>query len=285
MSRPWTLPALIIGFWLLWAAGVLAHGDGVDWLGLMGLDDLEFSRAAQFGDAFGSLSSLMATLAAAGALYTVSQSRIQSFEITFYSFLAHLNQIIAMTDIQGKKKSVDADGIITIVNTDKFVGRDSYKRLLSTCRATISAMKNESEIENVILGYKRFHEKYSNDLAHYFRTIYHIVRYIDESPIRDKYLYARILRAQLSDSEQTLLMYNCSVGRGEEKFKNLVEKYSLLHNCSRNRNKNHWENKILRRSFKKMAFRDDNVEQLPTADKLLKHIDEAHGSSEGKYGS
>ena len=62
--------------------------------------------------------------------------------------------------------------------------------------------------------------------------MYHIVNFVESSEIENKYFYVRILRASLSDSELTLLALNCAYGEGREKFKRLVEDYSLLHNFS-----------------------------------------------------
>lgn len=136
--------------------------------------------------------------------------------------------------------------------------------MLRNLRLAVAGRRNQGEVESVLSGYKNFHDKYKNDLAHYFRTLYQVIRFIDDSRIDDKHLYARILRAQMSDAEQTLLMYNCAVGKGRAKFKKLVERYSLLHNCSLHENPKHWENTVLRPSFARAAFRDDESELWPT---------------------
>ncbi len=48
------------------------------------------------------------------------------------------------------------------------------------------------------------------------------------SPVNDKRLYSNLVRAQLSSFELLLLFYNCLSSMGVEKFKPLIEKYSLL---------------------------------------------------------
>lgn len=73
---------------------------------------------------------------------------------------------------------------------------------------------------------------------HYFRNMYRIVKYVDEtkvfdnmdSPFEKKYEYVAILRSTLSRYELVWLFYNCLSEYGKDKFKPLVEKYALLKN-------------------------------------------------------
>ncbi|MGY8972101.1 MAG: putative phage abortive infection protein [Sphingomonadales bacterium] len=269
------IPLAIVAIWAVWVFLVLLHGNGVNWAGLLGLENFDYETAAQFGDSFGSLSAFMASLAAAGAWIAVGQTREQAFEATVYNLLGQLTQIVAGTDIQGKKNVVGSDGKRTKKNTDKFEGKDAFGRMLRNLRLSVAGTKGVSQEDRVIKGFRSFHDKYQNDLAHYFRTVYHIVRYVHFSNSSNKQLFISILRAQMRDAEQTLLMYNCSVGKGREKFKDLVEKHSLLHNCSRNKKSGHWENTLLRPAFKSTAFRDDKIEVWPSADDLRFDIEKS----------
>lgn len=65
---------------------------------------------------------------------------------------------------------------------------------------------------------------------HYFRTLYHIVRYVDSSEVEDKSVYINFLKVQLSSSELKLLFYNCLSDMGSTKFKTLIQKHGLLDN-------------------------------------------------------
>ena len=67
-------------------------------------------------------------------------------------------------------------------------------------------------------------------MSHYFRTLYHIIKFVDKSTIENKKQYTSIVRAQLSSYEQVMLFYNCLHDNGNEKFKPLIEKYSLFKN-------------------------------------------------------
>ena len=69
----------------------------------------------------------------------------------------------------------------------------------------------------------------------YFRHLYRMLKYIDVSPLIDdteRYDYACIVRAQLSDYELLMLFYNALNvdDNGELKFKQLIEKYAIFNN-------------------------------------------------------
>ena len=71
-------------------------------------------------------------------------------------------------------------------------------------------------------------------LDHYFRHLYRVIKYIDESKVvaedKQKYEYTCIVRASLSQYELIMLFYNCLSSNGVEKFKPLIEKYAIFNN-------------------------------------------------------
>lgn len=97
-------------------------------------------------------------------------------------------------------------------------------------------------IKNIILTSK---DNWKNEyltcpigfLDHYFRLLYRILKYIDDSSknipemTKDKkYEYACIVRATLSQYELIMLFYNCLSLNGMEKFKPLIERYAIFNN-------------------------------------------------------
>lgn len=82
------------------------------------------------------------------------------------------------------------------------------------------------------------HLAYSNIKAttrfdHCFRHLYRIYKYVDTSDLiteEERYDYACIIRSQLSDYELVMLFYNCLTTNGREKFKPLIEKYTIFNN-------------------------------------------------------
>jgi hypothetical protein len=83
--------------------------------------------------------------------------------------------------------------------------------------------------EEVVEAYNGFFTEHQHKLAHYFRTLYRVFKFIDESEIEKKQQYASIMRAQLSSYELALLFYNC-LGRAGNAFVKLAEKYALFEN-------------------------------------------------------
>ncbi len=68
-------------------------------------------------------------------------------------------------------------------------------------------------------------------LDHYFRHLYRIFKYINDSEIiDDKYKYSCIVRASLSQYELIMLFYNCLSSNGNENFKPLIETYAIFNN-------------------------------------------------------
>lgn len=68
---------------------------------------------------------------------------------------------------------------------------------------------------------------------HYFRHLYRIVKYVDTTnliPNKDKYDYICIIRATLSPYELLMIFYNCLSPAGIDKFKPLIECYTLFNN-------------------------------------------------------
>lgn len=246
-------PLSLVGFWLAFLTLVFLQLLAPDLL------DIPASRlgfAGQLGDAFGVLSSLMATLAAVGAWRAVvlqredkKEARTRAFNDTFFSMLGHLNAIVASTDVPGK---VGGERVVR-------ESRDAFKSMLTRLRLGIPSRKSSSgeyrEIDLPLIqqAYLKFYDRYENDLGHYFRTVYQICRYVHDSGV-DKDFYFRVVRSQLSNSEQVLIMYNCAVGYGSKKFKPLVDQYGLLHNLRFPTEGSVWEKAILGRAFDRSAF-------------------------------
>lgn len=68
------------------------------------------------------------------------------------------------------------------------------------------------------------------DLTHYFRNLDHLLRFVDDSefPDEDKRKYAHVVRAQLTEAENILILFNGLRKVGASRFKLLIERYRLL---------------------------------------------------------
>ncbi len=194
---------------------------------------LDFSAVGPFGDSFGPLNTFMTSVAAVAAVsaYLSQQSELElakselkqdrkdaikrDFETTFFNMLTLLRTTakeIAVTDS---------------FKFDLSKAQDVFRRVL------INHIRPRIVNGDIDSSYKKVYRENQDELGHYFRLFYHIVKYIDSSEIEDKLLYSRILRATLSSAEIVVIALNCLHGGGKIKLKPLVEKYAMLHNISK----------------------------------------------------
>ncbi len=80
-----------------------------------------------------------------------------------------------------------------------------------------------------ISGYEDLYYLQRNSLAHYFRSLYRIIRFIDDSSLTDKekIFYSKIIRSQLKEHELLLLFYNAHTVYGRN-FQSFILKYNIL---------------------------------------------------------
>lgn len=155
--------------------------------------------------------------------------RQQKFENTFFQLITLFNSIVNSLDIRNKNT-------LNVTTSARDCFEVFYRRLKNHLISVMygdgvtSGNLSNAAINQSIDAYDRFYNKDKSDMSHYFRTIYHIIKFIDKSEINNKKQYISIVRAQLSSYEQILIFYNCLHGNGNEKFKPLIEKYALFKN-------------------------------------------------------
>jgi hypothetical protein len=94
--------------------------------------------------------------------------------------------------------------------------------------------KTIEELRNFLTEiYNGFYDKRKSQLGHYFRLIFNIIQYIDESGVtwKEKIKYVNLIQAQMSDVELGLIFYNGLTEKGRKLF-NYLEDYSFLENIS-----------------------------------------------------
>lgn len=222
-----TIILLFTGVLLVWALTFLLYipyPDGGD--------------RGTFGEMFGAINALFTGLAFAGLIITLyiehreykeqnTTSKILRFENTLFSLLSIQFNITNNLYYSEKRKN---GSYRKGVDTFDFVYNEASMVLEPP---HTQGMCDYIEKENKISAYKNAPGIESFD--HYFRHLYRIFKYIDESPLindQDRYNYTCIVRAQLSESELLMLFYNALNVKddGEYKFKNLIEKYALFNN-------------------------------------------------------
>ncbi len=196
-------------------------------------------RRGQFGDKFGAVNALFSGLAFAGLIITLvmqyyelrlqrkgmaDQAREmnnQRFENSLFNMLSMQQNIVCNFSLNINKEVKGGDELFyylyhKVELTDSTTGNNiegGVKRLV---------------VQN-IKDYYLFEWRYPM-IDCYFRHLYHIFKYIDESSLideDDKYDYACIVSVQLSKYELLMLFYNAL---NDGKFKRLIEKYAIFNN-------------------------------------------------------
>jgi hypothetical protein len=193
----------------------------------------DFSLTGELGDSFGPINTLMALVAAVAAIaaYFAQSAELErlrassevertlatkrDFETTFFNLLQLFRETV---------KEIDAPDQY---NQNAVRGRDALKRILE---GYIGGTRGNDAAD--ASAYSSVYDRFRDDLAHYFRLFYQILRLVDHAPVSDKMLYVRLLRATLSNAEIVLIALNCLYGGGKQKLKPLVEQYAVLHNIS-----------------------------------------------------
>jgi hypothetical protein len=167
----------------------------------------------------------------------------QNFENSFFQLLSNHNQILlGMRDVESSGGYTAAERETT--------GRDCFKRWYKSFdtglwgfemkEAEDGTLNLIKKPKDVIEKYVAFYEAHQGELGHYFRNLYHLIKFVNESDAlndadlkieyENRRRYTSLVRATLSQFELALLFYNCVSPLGKEKFKPLVVKFGLLKN-------------------------------------------------------
>lgn len=223
-----TIILLFTGVLLVWALTFLLYipyPDGRD--------------RGTFGEMFGAVNALFTGLAFAGLIITLyiehreykeqnTTSKILRFENTLFNLLSiQLNITNNLYYSDGYNHHNEGENPFDFVYNKAIMFKENPQNM--NIRGINGYIKSNDKISAYINapGIEIF--------DHYFRHLYRIFKYIDESPLikdQDRYNYTCIVRAQLSESELLMLFYNALNVKddGEYKFKNLIEKYALFNN-------------------------------------------------------
>ena len=235
------------------------------------------NAASLFGDSFGAVNALISAFAFAGVFVTFWLQRkeldlqrqelkaqrdefaqqnktlkLQRFENTFFHMMELQQQIVNDLFIKVSERK-------NVWENSSFNGRIERKEVIVDSsvrgRQVVDYIYNHYENGHFRSGvfvnlYEKGLEEYENSpylslLDHYFRHLYTILRYVDETDafdvsnegrldveytLQQKYHYTTIVRATLSRHELLMLYYNGLSKNGCEKLKPLIEKYTLLNN-------------------------------------------------------
>lgn len=154
----------------------------------------------------------------------------QNFEASFFQLLNLQNQIAEQMRHITPDSVIEGRACFKLWYTSL---RDVYEHLLHT-----NNWQGTSELEHVEEFYEIFfiERDHQEDLAHYFRTLYHLIKFVEISKVvvhpDDKRRYTSLVRAQLSAYEVAHLVYNGLSEYGEG-FKPWIEEFGLLEHLNK----------------------------------------------------
>lgn len=212
-----------------------------------------------FGDMFGTVNALFSGLAFAGLIITMIMQheelklqreelkqtntelegqkkefeeqnktlKVQRFENTLFNMLSQQQVITNNLNIRRKNEITGRNVFRYFYKEESFSAKKRYAYF--TTMGIVGLIRNSNNIHSYssASGIELF--------DHYFRHLYRIFKYINDSKlieVDDKYEYAAIVRAQLSEYELLMLFYNALNIKddGIYKFKSLIESYALFNN-------------------------------------------------------
>lgn len=191
----------------------------------------DFSETGQIGDTIGGIMGPFVAIVASGLTFLAfwvqyeanrQQRRdisLERFENTFFQLVQiqeNITNNLYYSPIDGASNHYE----------ENFFGRQVFMALY---REKDYFNDKTAELTEIINRYIQDKELYILD--HYFRHLYLILKFIDNSTIlnnQDKIQYADIIRSSLSQYELVFLFYNTQSPNETDEFKRLIEKYGLF---------------------------------------------------------
>jgi hypothetical protein len=199
------------------------------------------------GDMFGSINALYSGLALAGIIITIiiqrDEMKLQSEEIKNQRFETSLFNLL------GLHQEITKDLFSIDKSESQINGRNVFKYYYS---------KYQEELEKEVPF--DFEGEVEDDLGHYFRNIYRILKYIDTSEFSEekdgyqkRYQQVKFLRSQLSAYE---LVWICYWGMNKKRKKGTFPFYIVKYTLLKNIPKNFINNSEIKQFYKSIAKLD-----------------------------
>lgn len=157
-------------------------------------------------------------------------AKCQQFESTFFNLLEQQ---------QSLREQLECE--IGDEHYQSFSYLKHMREELSDALACLNYRMEEITIENKVFLKNIVNQLYLDfflpnvsHLGHYYRHLYHIIKYVDDSNVQDAKQYIDILQSQLSNDELYLLAINGISNYGRRNLLPLMDKYSLLENFNAN---------------------------------------------------
>lgn len=140
---------------------------------------------------------------------------LQNFERTLFESLGFLSGMVEQFEYRSPFEDEPRRGVQSFFSIYHRLGHHSVN---------LGALPTEDGDElGEYQGLNQALDQLSLMLAPYFRTLFNVYRFLDESRYADVVYYNRIIRAQIPDHAMVVLFYNCLTERGRKFQKYLVK--------------------------------------------------------------
>lgn len=146
---------------------------------------------------------------------------IQRFEQTFFNLVSLHHEIVNSIsfDINGDSK-VDGRNVLHKI----------YLKLSKSLEYNETQNSINHRYKSINKGYEAWYIEHEMFIGHYIQNIFHLLNFIDRQNMsfENKYQYAKIVRAQLTNTELLILFYNTISRIKKRKFVEMMRKYKLF---------------------------------------------------------
>jgi hypothetical protein len=195
-------------------------------------ENINLTVAGQIGDFVGGLTGTFFSLVGVLLLFEnlalqrkeFTESRHvfekQQFETTFFNLIKLYQEVV---------KSLHFD-FSDSFSQRVFIGKEFFEQQRIRFYSDFVIQENfEKSLKQAKIKYVENYISTKDQTSNYFRTLYRIFRYISNSEFseEEKMHYAKIVRAQLSESELFFIYYNAYTEYGA-KFRDLINEFNIL---------------------------------------------------------
>lgn len=210
----------------------------------------KLAELGQTGDLFGGINALFAAFAFVGVAVAAvfqyrttemleRQIRQQSFEPLFFELLKRPQPPAnyKFSDHNHLRSSESA----TWENEDPEIAPacTSLRQLICGNKSEIAEpfIRPEFLVDKARLTYQKFYKENRNELAPYYRKLFHTFKFIEKSTLaeKEKNNYANIARASLNSDDLFLLILNATSQEGQA-FIPLIERFGIIKHLDRGHN-------------------------------------------------
>lgn len=158
----------------------------------------------------------------------VKNIKLQAFEQTYFELLRLHGTIVEQVTFHPRTFIANLSGAPRAAPPS---GQDAFAKFSNELQKTLpppaERLKNGAPTESAIEICNAYFSKNQKSLGHYFRTLYNVIKFVDQGNTDNKKFYSNLLRAQLSSDQLALIFFNAHSIYGFEKMLPLLSKYHL----------------------------------------------------------